>query len=249
MLRYSTGCVEDYATCGVTPDLPATIPEGENFRFWYNLGGFTLFTRWDNGNVFGSDFRDGATADLDPGGGSDVPEIYLFAGHGICQNPPVATSPDFILVCGNFGKPDATIIGTSSRWGNGGGNLRFAFIDASCPMDLVSILNQWGPAFRGLHVATGHSGTVTQDALDSPTRGSQLAAYTSGALWLIPHLSVGDAWMIAGINDIQTGCCAVVVGGGVELAEAEDRRDNEKVKDDRADPTATNWLAWRWVCR
>jgi hypothetical protein len=78
MLRYSTGCVKDYAPCGVTPDLPATIPEGQNFRFWYNLGGFTLFTRWENGNVFGSDFRDGATSDLDPGGGSDIPEIYLF---------------------------------------------------------------------------------------------------------------------------------------------------------------------------
>src|SRR5215207_321732 len=99
MLRYSTGCVEDYATCGVTPDLPATIPEGENFRFWYNLGGFQLVSAWNNGDVWGSDFRDGT--DEDPGGGSDLPDIYLFAGHGSYQNPPTATSLDFLFTCGN----------------------------------------------------------------------------------------------------------------------------------------------------
>ncbi|MFW9789300.1 MAG: DUF6345 domain-containing protein [Candidatus Thorarchaeota archaeon] len=248
LFRYSTGCVSDYGGCPGN-NLPLCVPEGEIFRFWYDLAGFQRFSRWDDGNVWGSDFRDAANGDLEPQGGSDIPDIYLFAGHGTCQNPPVATSPDFINTCGNFGTPDATRIGTQSRWGNGIGNLKFAFIDASCPMDLVSIRNEWFPVFQGLHVAVGHSGTTTQDCLDSTGRGALLAAYTSGALpYFIPHLSVGDAWMIAGIIDIQRGCCAVALAAGNDRADAIDRRENEKVREHRSDPTP-NWFAWKWMCR
>jgi hypothetical protein len=249
-LRYSTGAVRDYIPNGCGgPDLPLTIPEAENFRFWYTFGGFSLFSRWENADVWGSDFRDAASGDLEPNGGSDVPDVYLFAGHGSCQNPPGPTSSDFIVVCGNFGTPNTVTIGTQSRWGNGAGNLRFAFIDASCPMDLISISNSWFPVFRGLHMAVGHSGTSTSDALDSADRGSQLAAYTAGVpLLFFPHLSVGDAWMSAGIIDIQTGCCAVALAAGNDRDDAIDRRENERVKDERPDPTP-NWFAWKWVCR
>lgn len=248
-LRYSTGCVRDYIPNGCNgPDLPATIPEGANFRQWYDLGGFQRFSAWNNGNVWGADFRDASNGDLEPNGGSDVPHVYLFAGHGSCQNPPTATSPDFIITCGNSGTPNSTTIGTQCRWGNGAGNLRFAFIDASCPMDLVSIRNQWFPTFRGLHMAVGHSGTSTADALDSPDRGSQLAAYTAGAFWFLPHMSVGDAWMAVGTIDIQDGCCAVALAAGNNRDDAIDRRENERVKDNRADPNAA-WFAWRWTCR
>lgn len=248
-LRYSTGCVRDYIPNGCPgPDLPATIPEGADFRVWYNMGGFSLFSAWNNGDVWGSDFRDAGNGDLEPQGGSDMPEIYLYAGHGICQNPPNASSPDWIAVCGNFGTPNNTVIGDSSRWGDGPGNLRFAFIDASCPMDLVSIANQWFPVFQGLHMAVGHSGTSTQDALDSPVRGNALAAYTSDALWLIPHLSVGDAWMLVGTDDVQSGCCAVAIAAGINRDDAIDRRENEKVLDNRTDPTP-NWFAWKWICK
>jgi hypothetical protein len=249
MPTYSTGCVRDYIPNGcLGPDLPATIPEGANFRFWYDFaGGFQLVSRWENGDVWGSDFRDAQGGDLSSSGGSDVPEVYLYAGHGSCQNPPAPTSPDFIIVCGNFGKPDTTTIGAQSRWGNVQGNLRFAFIDASCPMDLVSIENSWFPVFQALHMAVGHSGTVNADALDSETRGSQLAAYTAGLPFPFPHLSVGDAWMSAGINDIQPGCCAVALAAGNDQNDAIDRRENERVKDNRADPTP-NWFAWKWVC-
>lgn len=250
-VTYSTGCVRDYIPNGCAgPDLPATIPEGQNFRAFYNMGGHNLFSSWNNGNVWGSDFRDTGTGsgDLEPQGGSDIPHVYLYAGHGICQNPPIATSPDFITVCGNTGTPNNTIIGNSSRWGNGTGNLRFAFIDASCPMDLVSLANQWFPAFQGLHMAVGHSGTPTQDALDSDVRGTMLAAYTAGGLWFLPNMSVGDAWMAVGINDVQNGCCAVALAIGNSQNDAIDRRENERVTDNRADPTP-NWAAWRWICR
>jgi hypothetical protein len=100
---YSTGCVSIYVANGCAgPDLPLSVPEGAAFRDWYNLGGHQVSSSWDNGNVWGSDFRDGPNNDLTPNGGSDIPDIYYYSGHGDCQNPPAATSPDFIIVCGDF---------------------------------------------------------------------------------------------------------------------------------------------------
>ena len=248
-MRYSTGCVRDYIPNGCGgPDLPATIPEGQKFRGWYNFAGHQLVTAWENGDVWGSDFRDNG-GDNDPSGGSELPHIYLFAGHGSCQNPPAATSPDFIVVCGNFGTPNTVNIGTESGWGNRPGRLNFMFVDASCPMDLVSLNNNWFPVFDGMHGATGHSGTSTADALDSDVRGDQLAARTANLpfplSWLFPHQSVGDAWMAVGTDDVQTGCSAVVIFAGRDRNEAIDRRENERVADGRPDPVP-NWFAWRW---
>jgi hypothetical protein len=248
-MRYSTGAVRDYLkNCGVGPDLPLTIDEARAFQSWYNLGGHAAVSTWENGNVWGSDFRDDG-GDVDPSGGSDVPDIYFYTGHGTCQAAPVATDPDFIVVCGNFGTPNRVDIGKSSRWGNGPGRLSFMFVDASCPLDLVSLAQNWFPVFDGLHLATGHSGTTTADTLDSSTRGSQFAARTAGLPgplgWLFPQASVGDAWMDTGTIDIQTGCTAVVIAAGVDRADAIDRRENERVTDNRAAPVP-NWFAWKW---
>ena len=112
-MRYSTGAVKTYVAGGCGgPDLPLTIPEAANFRFFYDFAGHSVFSRWEDGNVWGSDFRDAGNGDLEPNGGSDVPQIYFFTGHGSCQDPPTATSPDFLEVCGNFGKPNFVTIGT-----------------------------------------------------------------------------------------------------------------------------------------
>jgi hypothetical protein len=243
-LRYSTGCVGSYkAKCGVGPDLPFSTTSGRNFRFWYDLAGIQLFTRWDDGDVWGSDFRDGT--DLAADGGTDVPEIYFYNGHGACENPPTSTSGDFIIVCGNFGKPDVTTIGRSCRWGNKGGHLQFAFIDASCPMDLVELSNSWFPCFQGLHMAVGHSGDVNHDTLNSTSRGGQFALWTVGFAFF-PRLSVGDAWMQAGLIDVQSGVSAVALAAGENRDDAIDRRENEHVTDMRPNPTP-NWFAWKWV--
>ncbi len=252
-VRFSTGCVSVYVAKGCGgPDLPEAVPEGGAFRSWYILSTakHVLIFRWENGDVWGSDFRDAGGGDLDTGGGADYPDLYFFAGHGSCQGVPTATSPDFVIPCGNFGKPDVVNIGAQSRFGNGIGHLRFLFLDASCPLDLVSLTNTWFPVFQGLHVATGHSGNGNSDALDSQARGDQLAAYTAGFVpgFNFTQLSIGDAWMRAGIMDIQSGCSAVVVAAGATEAEAVDRRDHERVLDDRPNPV-NNWLAWRWVTR
>ncbi len=244
-VTFSTGAVDLYSPCGVGPDLPDTVPEANSVAFWFTLAGFGSVSRWTNGNVWGSDFRDGP--DLDPGGGSDAPRIYFYAGHGICQNPPTATDGDYIAVCGNFGKPDTTTIGTSTRWGNGAGRLQFGLLDASCPMDLVSLSSQWFPVLTGVHVATGHSGTANSDTLDSVRRGSDFALLIASPFWWLPHLSVGDAWMITGIEDIQAGCCAVVIAAGNDRDDAIDRRDHERLTDRRPNPVTT-WAAWRWIC-
>ena len=255
--NYSTGAVADYKTCNITPDLPHTIKQAENVRGWLNRGGLGNFSRWVNGDVWGSDFRDGTgnNNDLESQGGSDRPHIYYFTGHGSCQNPPLATSGDFLLTCGTFGKPDSTTIGTSSRWGNSGGVARFIFVDASCPMDLVSLSNQWFPVFRGLHLATGHSGDVGHDTLDSDVRGNEFAAYNVGlsvmvlgiTIQLIPRLSVSEAWMQDGLTDVQSGVCAVALAAGNDRNDAIDRRENEKIFDNRSNP-APNWFAWKWIC-
>ena len=162
---YSTGAVNTYNTCGLSPDLPNRIEAAKRFRDWYNQAGFPLVTRWENDDVWNTDFTDGPGKDMDASGGSDLPNIYLFAGHGSCQNPPAATDPDF-LVTFSQGVGMFTDVGTSSRWGNAGGNLQFAFIDASCPMDLASLSNNWWPTFQGLHVATGHSGNPRREVGD-----------------------------------------------------------------------------------
>src|SRR5262249_21057231 len=163
---------------------------------------------WENGDVWGSDFREGT--DLAGDGGSDVPEIYFFKGHGSCESPGDFERRDEIYVCGNFGKPDATIIGRDTRWGNKGGNLQFMFVDASCPMDLDELGSSWFPAFQGLHMAVGHSGDTEHDTHDSSERASYFARMTLG-LFGFPQFSVGDAWMIAGLWDIDPGVSAVAL--------------------------------------
>lgn len=251
--QFSTGGVNVYIPNGCGgPDLSNCVTQANKVAAAYELAGFNAFSRWTNGNVFGSDFRDGANADFEPNGGSDRPNVYFYSGHGSCQNPPNAGSPDFISACGNFGDPDSTSIGASSRWGNG--NLNFLFLDASCPMDLVSIRQVWFGAFDGLHVAVGHSGTSTQDTLDTASRAGEFAMYTvaggfPGLLGaLIPELSVGDAWMATGTTDIQSGCCAVALAAGNNRDDAINRRENERVRAGWSDP-APNWFAWKWRCR
>src|SRR5262249_34063443 len=88
-VRYSTGGVSNYPAnpCG-GPNLPLSVPEARDFQFWYNRAGMTNVTRWENGDVWGSDFRDasgGANNDRDPSGGSDIAQAYFFTGHGICE--------------------------------------------------------------------------------------------------------------------------------------------------------------------
>jgi len=259
---YSTGGVDAYMPCGF-PNLPWRVSSADAVAGWFNLAGFPAFSNWRNGDVWGNDFRNaGSPNDRDPGGGSDVPQIYLYAGHGTCQDPPGPTDPDFITPCGNIGGLDFDDIGANDKWGSqSGGSLQFLFLEASCPMDLISIGNNWFPVFRGLHVATGHSGTSTHDTYDSAQRPANFAVYTVGGgridlpfpfgvslpLILYPPLSVGDAWMATGLQDVDESVCAVAIAAGETEADAVDRRENERLTDGRSDPIP-NWFGWRWVC-
>jgi hypothetical protein len=96
-------------------------------------------------------------------------------------------------------------------------------------------------------MAVGHSGDVNHDTLNSTSRGGQFAALTTGFFWFIPKLSVGDAWMQAGLIDVQSGVCAVALAAGVDRNDAIDRRENERVTDFRPNPVP-NWFAWKWIC-
>ena len=248
-MRFSTGGVRDYTPNGCGgPDLPATIPEVRAFQAWYGMAGHTAVSTWENVNVWGSDFRNDG-GDLDPGGGSDIPQIYLFAGHGSCQSPPGPNSPDFLIVCGSFGTPNTVNIGNSSRWGNGDGRLQFMMVNASCPMDLVSLANDWFPVFQGLHMATGHSGTASADALDSSSRGSQLGrADRRAAIPFIVALSAAKC------GRRLDGCWndrhpVWLLGRGDRCWSNAGRGDRppreQRITDNRPKPVA-NWVAWKW---
>lgn len=252
---FSTGAVNTYSTCGINPDLALPIEEAKRFRDWYSAAGFPLVTRWENNNVWNTDFTDGPGKDMDASGGSDLPNIYFFSGHGSCQNPPTATDPDFLVTCSN-GVGGFTNIGTSSRWGNAGGRLQFAFIDASCPMDLISLGQNWFPPFLGLHIATGHSGNTNHDTLDSASRGEEFAMRTTGyqttflgiVISTVPAEPVTWAWMDTGLIDVQDQVCAVAIANDATRDAAINRRDNEFIWSGFGNPSG-NWYAWRWVCK
>jgi uncharacterized protein DUF6345 len=241
-MRFSTGAVGSYVACGA-PDLPATIPEARAFVAVFQAVGHQLFSHWEDDDVWGSDFRQQGSGDLEPQGGSDLVELYLFCGHGRCQNPPTATDPDFVTVCSTIGTPRVVDIGSEVRWGDR--TLQYAVIDASCPMDLVSLDNNWFPVFRGLHIALGHSGTSTADTLDSSARGFQFALYAVGFSFF-PHYSVGDAWMNAATIDIQPGCSAVALAAGTSRDDAIWHRDHETIGIHSLFNYPAAWFAWKW---
>src|SRR5207244_1084551 len=102
-LRYSTGCVAKYETHCNIHDIDLTIPEGAAFRFWYDRPGFQLFSAWENEDVWHTDFRDAGLGDLEYQGGSDIPDVYLFSGHGSCPQPRVTSWLDHIITCDKSG--------------------------------------------------------------------------------------------------------------------------------------------------
>lgn len=242
-LRYSTGSVNNY---GGTGNLFWDNAEAADFRSWMNGAGHTLFTAWQDGDVWGSDFRDqGNPNDMEPSGGSDRDQMYYYTGHGSCENPPVPGSGDWLITHGNVSS-DTTRIGTQSFWGNGGGSLQFMLIDASCPMDLPEIGSEWFNPFGGLHIAVGNSGDINHDTQDSEDRGEDFGANLVGSFWHSKE-SVTQAWMDNGTIDVQSQVCAVSIANDATRDAAISRRDNEFLDSGMSKPSG-NWFAWRWVC-
>ena len=54
---FSTGAVNQYSTCGLTPDLGSRLEDAKRFRDWYTEAGFHLVTRWENDDVWNTDLR------------------------------------------------------------------------------------------------------------------------------------------------------------------------------------------------
>ncbi|MFD0363674.1 DUF6345 domain-containing protein [Nocardia sp. GCM10030253] len=247
-MRFSTGAVSRYAASGCDgPDLPATFDEARSFAAIFLQAGHQVFARWENADVWGSDFREAGAGDREPQGGSDLAELYLFCGHGRCQSTPTATDPDFLSVCSTSGRSDIVTIGREVRWGNTlRSGLQYAVIDAGCSMDLVALANSWFPVFEGLHIALGHSGNSAADTLDSPDRGFLFALYATGMHPFFPHYSVGDAWMNAGTEDIQPGCSAVALAAGTSRSDAIWHRDHETIGVHSLFNYPAAWFAWKW---
>jgi hypothetical protein len=56
--------------------LPFCITSTRGFAAFYSSPATNAVTRWENGDVWGDDFRDDG-GDIDPSGGSDLPDIYF----------------------------------------------------------------------------------------------------------------------------------------------------------------------------
>lgn len=110
-------------------------------------------------------------------------------------------------------------------------------------MDLVSLTTQWWDVFQGLHIAMGHSGTASHDNLDSASKLPTVGMYLGQAC-----NSYRTAWMSAGLIDVQSQVCAVIVSTGRTEAEAVNRRDFETYNAS-GDVLPATWIAWRWVCK
>ena len=263
--NYSMACVEKYSSAsGFTSadDVSLTCDATDGFSAWFNLfGGNALRFYWHDTLVWPSDYTE------DGSGGRDSVEIdwssadlAVFSGHGSCQNPPMATSPDFIVTAQNGIGRNANFVNVNSAMrlgefpGSGvfgsNGNLNTLMLNASCPMDLVSVTTQWWTVFQGLHLAMGHSGTSTGDNLDSssklPTVGMYLGPFLAP---FIGSSSYRTAWMSAGLIDVQSGVCAVITATGRTEQEAVDRRDSETPTQRIGDALPATWIAWRWTCK
>lgn len=257
--NYSMGCVERYSDAGFPPsaNLPVACSATDGFSAWFGLfGSNKLRFYWKNTLVWPSDYTE------DSLGGLDNVEIdwssadlNVFSGHGSCQNPPGPNDPDFIVTA----KPGASNfvnIHSSLRLGEfpgsgvfgQNGNLNTFLVNASCPMDLVSLTNQWWDVFQGLHIAIGHSGNVSHDTLDSTVRLPTVGLYLS-PFPLFGFSSYRNAWMSAGLIDVQSGVCAVITATGRTEDEAVSRRDFETPSNRIPDAMPPTWIAWRWVCK
>jgi hypothetical protein len=263
--NYDMSCVERYSASGfpTSADLPYSCDATDGFSAWFNLGGsHNLRFYWHDTLVWPRDY----TEDSFTGGGDNIEvdwssaDLAVFSGHGSCQNPPNATSPDFIVtdLPGPQG-PNFVNINQSLRLGEfpgsgvfgQNGNLNTLLVDASCPMDLVSLTNNWWTVFQGLHVAMGHSGRIGGDTLNSPSRLPQVGMYLGpfSLFGSIGSSSYRTAWMSAGLTDVQSGVCAVITATGRTEAEAVARRDSETPTNRIGDAMPPTWIAWRWVCK
>jgi hypothetical protein len=265
--NYSMACVEKYSKAwGFTTadDVSNTCDATDGFSAWFNLfGGHALRFYWHDTLVWQSDYTENSL------GGKDNLEVdwssadlAVFSGHGLCQDPPVAGSSDYIVTAqdgigrgANFVSVENSLrLGEFPGSGVFGsdGNLNTLMLNASCPMDLVSITTAWWPAFQGLHLAMGHSGTASADNLDSslklPTVGMYLGPFAP-PINIVGSSSYRTAWMSAGLIDVQSGVCAVMTGTGRSEQEAVARRDNETPTQRIGDAFPPTWIAWRWTCK
>ena len=260
-INYDMGCVERYSDAGfpTSANVSLTCDATDGFSAWFNIyGTHNRRFYWQNTLVWPSDYTEDSFS-----GGSDnfesdwsSADLAVFSGHGSCQNPPVASSPDFIITAKPGSSANFVNINSSMRLGEfpgsgvfgSNGNLNTLMINASCPMDLTSLTTQWWDVFQGLHLAMGHSGTSTQDNLDSNQKLPTVGMYLSPATFF-GSSSYRTAWMSAGLIDVQSGVCAVITGTGRTEGEAVARRDFETPTIRIGDAMPPTWIAWRWTCK
>jgi len=259
--NYDMSCVEKYSDAGfpTSANVNLTCDATDGFSSWFNLfGTHNRRFYWHNTLVWPRDY----TEDSFAGGGDNIEvdwssaDLAVFSGHGSCQNPPAAGDPDFLVTAKPGASNNFVNVHATMRFGEfpgsgvfgQNGNLNTMMINASCPMDLVSLTTQWWDVFQGLHLAMGHSGTSTHDNLDSASKLPTVGMYLGPAPFF-GSSSYRTAWMSAGLIDVQSQVCAVITGTGRTEAEAVARRDSETPTIRIGDAMPPTWIAWRWVCK
>ncbi len=251
---FSVECVDNYDPCG-GGSLSQDNAECDDFQDILKDAGFKKVWDFRDGEVWGNDFRDGASS----GEFSDEASIFYYSGHGFCNGSPDHSSDPGIsdrpVVCANtpIGGGNTVKMASESRWGsqsNGQGKARWMLFDASCSMTVEPNNNNgtvkrlakgWGTVFRGLHLAVGSHGDAGHDILDSEDRGEDFAEdLTDGDTYT-------DAWMDDGLIDVEDGACAVTMAVGSSVSIATNRRDNETLFHSVSD-SGHSFLAYSYSC-
>ncbi len=145
-IRFSTGTCNLYqypdspfSSNPSVHNLSGSNQAADHINYWYTQVGLTRYKAWTDFDVFPEDFLDEAfcgahpRCDLNPAGGSDVPEIYWFQGHG--------ADHQIFVTRGGVDLRNRAI------WGNGAGNLQFLFLMACSTMPLAD-LSSWVAILR-----------------------------------------------------------------------------------------------------
>jgi hypothetical protein len=99
--NYDMGCVEKYSDAGfpTSADVSLTCDATDGFSAWFNIFGVhALRFYWHDTLVWPSDYTEDSFGGLDNVESDwSSADLAVFSGHGSCQNPPTATSPDFLV--------------------------------------------------------------------------------------------------------------------------------------------------------
>lgn len=215
--------------------IPNTKPDASGFAFWMGWFGHSTHFVYGNGDFWPNDEVDSSVSGgLDAWYG-DRPNIMYFASHG------GSSAARFVMAAGVKKVVDGMDTCTSETqnaatghqwWKVGNMNGRILCLSTCQGLQLTDLAH-WDAVAKGLHMITGFDGNES----DNPSVGGNFAFM--GNL----GLTVKQAWFAAR----PPGNKAVVMAYGTSLADAVNRRENERFSSNMAPLPPHSWRAWAWI--